>query len=77
MRHKIPRDVPHGKVRRLWFEHKILHVNVTGRAPGKHFLGREGGHIAQGLGGLGMRYRRFPGTHEGDATAVACAPRTS
>src|SRR4030095_4271396 len=75
MRHKISCDVPHGEIRRLWFEHKILHVHVTGRTPGEHFLGREGGHIAQSLGGLGMRYRRFPSTHESDATAVTCAPK--
>src|SRR5215475_8146287 len=75
MRYEISRDVPHGEVRRLWFEHKILHVHVTGGAPGEHFLGREGGHIAQSLGSLGMRYRRFPSTHESDATAVTCAPK--
>ena len=67
--------MPHGKVRRLWFEHKILHVHVTGGAPGEYFLGREGSHIAQSLGGLGMRYGRFPSSHEGDATAIACTPQ--
>ncbi len=73
MRHEIPRDVSHGEVRCLWFEHKVLHVDVAGWTPGEHFLGREGSHIAQGLCGLGVRYGRFPSPHEGDATAVACA----
>ena len=47
-------------------------MDITGRAPGEHFLGREGRHIAQSLGGLGMRYSRFTSTHEGDPAAVAC-----
>src|SRR5437870_11375677 len=49
MRHEIPRDVSHREVRRLWFEHKILHVHVTGGAPGEHFLGRHGSEIAKCL----------------------------